>query len=60
MCVHDSNAILVKFEDGVLLGHLEEYIALAIAPLIDQNLPEFIIRRYITTIPSNLFVHDMH
>ena len=46
-CVQDSNAILVKFENGLILGHLEQHISAAIAPLMDRNSSGFIIRGYI-------------
>ena len=68
-CVHDSNAILVKIEDDIVLGHLEEHIAMAIAPLIDQNLPGFIYHLWVYNHaitqklyhwPMPLFVQDMH
>ena len=43
-CLHDCNAVFVKFEDGVVLGHLEQHVSAAIAPLMDRNIPGFIIR----------------
>ena len=33
-CLHDCNAVFVKFEDGVVLGHVEQHVLAAIAPLI--------------------------
>ena len=43
-CVQDCNAIFIKFEDGSILGHLEQHVSKVIAPLLD--LPGFIIKGY--------------
>ena len=46
-CVQDCNAILIKFENGLILGHLKQHISAAIAPLMDRMSSGFIMRGYI-------------